>query len=335
MRFRLTVARALVLTLGMGLATTACGQYSISNIRALKAFKEGNELYRKQDYKNAIDSYQRALEYNPEFWGITYFFIGNSYDNLYKTAKKGDPTNDGYLLKAIENYKLAIKKIKDTDQEGPAFRKRSYEWLVAAYGADKLNDVSQAEPVVQELIAMDPNDPNNYLAMGKLYEEAGRLEEAEVQFKKAIDVKPNDPINYDSLAGFYNRQGRFEDTIEAFTRRANLEPNNPEAWHTIGAYYEDKILGESKLKRLKESVLREYAIKGIAAEDKALALNPEYYEAVTYKNILLRMQANYESNLAVRKRLLDEAEVLYKKATELQKRQGAAAAAADAKKGGK
>ena len=34
-------------------------------------------------------------------------------------------------------------------------------------------------------------------------------------------------------------------------------------------------------------------MKGIAAEDKALALNAEYFEALTYKNILLRQQANY------------------------------------------
>ena len=33
-------------------------------------------------------------------------------------------------------------------------------------------------------------------------------------------------------------------------------------------------------------------LKGIAAEDRALAINPDYVEALVYKNILLRMQAN-------------------------------------------
>ena len=333
MRVRFTAARVLLLAVGLSIGSAACGQYSISNIRALKAFKEANELYRKGDYKNAIDSYERALQYNPDFWGITYFFIGNSYDQLYKPAKKGQPENDAYIQKAVDNYKLAIQKIKDTDQEGPKFRKLAREWLVAAYGVNKLNDVSQAEPVVRELIANNPDEPSNYLAMGNLYEEVGRVEEAEAQFKKAIEVKPNDPSVYESLAGFYNRQGKFELTIDAFQQRANLEPSNPEAWHVIGSYYQDKIFQEEKFKpkRIKDAVLRDYAIKGIAAEDKALAINPNYYEAVTFKNILLRMQAAYEKDPAYQKRLIAEADVLYARALELQKSQGAAA---DAKKSG-
>ena len=36
---------------------------------------------------------------------------------------------------------------------------------------------------------------------------------------------------------------------------------------------------------------RQEVLKGIAAEDRALAINPDYFEALAYKNILLRMQA--------------------------------------------
>jgi len=55
-------------------------------------------------------------------------------------------------------------------------------------------------------------------------------------------------------------------------------------------------------------------------EDKALGLNPEYMEAMTYKNILLRMQANTEKDPAKQKQLLDEADKLRNKAMELQKK---------------
>jgi tetratricopeptide (TPR) repeat protein len=321
MRFRFTVARAVVLAAGLAVAASACGQYSISNIRALKAFKDANELYRKADYRGAIDLYKKAFEHNPDFMGITYFFIGNSYDQLYKPSKQGDPANDENLLKAVENYRLAIEKIKDTDPDAQKYKRWSYEWLVAAYGVDKLNDISKAEPVVRELVAMDPNEPSNYQAMAKLYEEANRLAEAEAQFKKAVEVKPNDPYGHTLLAGFYNRQGRFEETMQAFENRANLEPNNPEAWHNIGAYYHDKIFQEQKLKRMKDSVLREYAIKGIEAENKALSINSEYYDAIIFKNILLREQAYFEKDPAVQKRLTNEAEALYKKGEQIKAKQ--------------
>ena len=38
-----------------------------------------------------------------------YFFLGNSYDNLYKPARKGEAENDTILTKAIENYKISAE----------------------------------------------------------------------------------------------------------------------------------------------------------------------------------------------------------------------------------
>ena len=118
----------------------------------------------------------------------------------------------------------------------------------------------------------------------------------------------------------------------AWNRRAAAEPKNPEAWHTVGVYYQDKVFRDKKLPR---ATALEYTLKGIEAEDKALALSPQYFEAVTYKNILLRQQALYETVPAKRKALLAEAEVLYAKAMDLKKKQQGAPVAAEAGKTGK
>ncbi len=303
---------------------TGCGQYSISNIRALKAFKDANDLYKKNEFKAAVAGYEEALQRNPDFFGITYFFIGNCYDNLYKPARSGEPENDAYLQKAVENYKLATEKIKDTDPQGPQIRKLAFEYLIATYN-DKLHDLAKAEPVAQQLIRMEPNDPSNYEALGKLYEDSGRYDEAEAQFLKAIEIKPNDPTAYQALAGYYNRQGQFEKTMDAWNKRAEHEPNNPEAWHTIATYYTDELMREKRLTKDKQ---KEYVDKGVAADDKALALNAEYFEALSYKNILLRFQANIEKDPAKQKELLAEADELRNKAMEIQKKQNAAAGAA-------
>ena len=74
---------------------------SISNIRSLKAFQDANNLYKKAEYKGAIERYEASVQFNPEL-GFAYFFLGNSYDNLYKPAKKGEPENDANLTKAVE-----------------------------------------------------------------------------------------------------------------------------------------------------------------------------------------------------------------------------------------
>ena len=57
---------------------------------------------------------------------------------------------------------------------------------------------------------------------------------------------------------------------------------------------------------------------GLAEVEKALDLNADYVEALTYKNILMRMQANLTDDLDAREELIAEADVLRDRAEELQ-----------------
>jgi tetratricopeptide (TPR) repeat protein len=325
----------LVVVMGaVGVAAAGCGKYSISNIRSAKAFQDANNLYKKNDYKGAVPRYEDAITFNPDL-GFAYFFLGNSYENLYKPSNKSDPLNSTYLEKAAGHYRTAIDKLRTTtDPNELRVRRYSFEYLIAIYGADRLNDFSKAEPVAKELIALDPTDPTTYRILAKLYEDQGRFDEAEAQFLKAIDVSPKDAAGYQFLARFYNDRGDFSKTMEAWNRRAASEPNNPEAWHTIGVYYQDKVIRD---KTLPKKIALEYTLKGIEAEDKAIAINPNYVDAITYKNILLRHQALYERDPKVVRQLLEEADRLYKQADVLRKKQNegvAADAAAAAKKSG-
>ena len=312
------VVRLTVLLLVLSVSGIACGRYSISNIRSLKAFKDANQAYMKTDYKSAIEGYEKAIRLNPDL-GYAYFFLGNSYDQQYKPARKGEKENDDNLVKATEYYRMAIEKLRGkTDPQEVECRKRAFEYLISAYGTDKLDDFSKAEPIARELIESEPNEPSNHQLLGKLYEDLGRYEEAEASYQKAIELRPNDGLHYMVLAGYYNRRGELSKMMDAWYERAKVEPNNPEAFHTIASYYWDWVY---KDKRLPRADALAYVKKGLTAEDEALRLNPDYFEALSYKNILLRQQALYERDPAYRKQLIDEAEIFYKKAIEVQKKQ--------------
>jgi len=316
-RFRAASAATLALVCGLSIASAGCGKYSIGTLKAIKAFKDGNLAYAQKDWKKAADHYEAVVVHEDSFdrypqLATAYFFLGNSYDQLYKPAKQGDPTNDAYIQKAIANYRKAADK--NTDKQ---WKKSALEYLAAAYGSDKLNDPAKAEPIYQEIIALDPNEPQNYLAIAKLYEDAGRYDDAEAQYAKAEAVKPNDTAVLAAKASYNNRQGDFAKTIDALEKAAALEPNNPEGYHRVATFYWEKA---NKDYRLSPAQKKDYILKGVAMEDKALGLNPDYMEAMTYKNILLRMQANTEKDPQKQKDLLNEADRLRNKVIEAQKR---------------
>jgi len=316
-RNRAASLATVALVCGASVAATGCGKYSWGTLSAVKSFKDGNVEYARKDWKKAAEKYEDVVKHEDAMVKLpqlqtAYFFLGNSYDQLYKPARQGDATNDAYIQKAIENYRKAAEKNQDK-----AWKKSALEYLAAAYGSDKLNDPAKAEPIYQEIIALDPNEPANYMALAKLYEDAGRYDDAEAQFQKAREVKPNDPSVLASLAGYYNRQGDFPKTIEALEQAAALEPNNPEGYHRVAVFYWDKTRGDFRLSKPEQ---KNFIEKGLAMEDKALSLNPDYMEALTYKNILLRLKANITTDAAEQKRLIDEADKLRKRVIDAQQR---------------
>ena len=298
-----------------GFTLSGCGQ--VNRLRARQAVKDANPLYQGGDYKGAAEKYQEALQLDPTM-GDIYFFVGNSYDNMYKPARKGEPANDEFLTKAIENYNKAAAMAETT----PPIKKLALEYLVAAYGPEKLNDPSQSEPIVQQMIQLEPTEPTNYFALANIYEQNGDYERAEATYLKAKEVKPNDPTVYTTLAGFYNRQGDFEKTIAELNERITREQNNPEAYHLVAAFYWEKA---NRDYRLSEADKVKYVQAGLAAEDKAIQLKGDYVEAITYKGLLLRLQANLEKNPERQRQLLREADRLQAQATEIRKKQQAGA----------
>jgi tetratricopeptide (TPR) repeat protein len=304
-------AGSLALLLGLSVATAGCGKYSWSALSAKKSIKEAHELYKGSKWKEAAAKYEQAVAADPSLSGA-HFFLANSYDNLYKPSRAGEAENDAYMQKAIEWYKKAAEKEPDA-----VYRQRAMQYLVAAYGPEKLNQPNEAEPVVKRMIDLNPNEYVNYTELSKIYENAGRYDEAEQQLVKAKEVAPKEPAVYAALSGFYNRQGEFEKTVDALNMAADLNPENPQGYQLVAVFYWEKAF---KDKRLSPQQQKEYILKGIEATDKALKLNADYVDALTYKNILLRMEGNLEKDPKKRQPFIDEADKLQNRANELRKK---------------
>ena len=117
------------------------------------------------------------------------------------------------------------------------------------------------------------------------------------------------------MAAYYDRQGEFDKLVEALEARTAQEPNNPEAYYTIATYYFNKA---SQDFTLSDADKAEYAVSGVDAVDRALALNENYIEAIVFKGLLLRLQANVDPSVARQQALLAEADALGERVEELQ-----------------
>ena len=309
-------AACLALLIGLSLTLTGCGYFN--QVRAMKAFKDGNKAYAASDWRAAAAKYEEAAEMTAndttcEWCPAIFFYLANSYDNMYRPARKGEPANDELMNKAVANYKLASEKL--TEESQPK-RSLALEFLVAAYGPEKLADPTQAEPVVKRMIELAPNEPANYFQLAKIYEDSGEYQLAEETYLKGRDARPNDPTVYLTVAGYYNRQGDFEKLVENLKKRIELEPQNPEAHYTLATYHWDKA---SRDFRLSDAQKRQLVLDGLDAVNKALQIKPDYVEAMTYKGLLLRTQALVEKDPKVQQQLIREGTALGDKANEMRK----------------
>ena len=307
---RMWYLRAARLALVAGLAVVVSGCSYIDMFQAQLAFRDANRAYASGNYEEAAGFYGEVLAGNPDV-AAAYFFLANSLDQQFRPARRGEADNDALLEEAIANYRLAAEH----PLQMPDLRQLSLEYLVAAYGPDKMNDPAQAEPIVLRMIELDTGNEANYFVLAQIYEDAGAYDLAADALVQARQARPDSADVYMRLAGFYSRQGDFPAVVEALEARVAQEPQNPEAYHTLSQYYWDEVFSNF---RLSDDQRMDYVLAGIAASDQAIGLNQNYAEALIFKNLLLRRQALLVDDFGEAQELIAEADALLQRAEELQ-----------------
>ncbi len=118
---------------------------------------------------------------------------------------------------------------------------------------------------------------------------------------------------YIELANLDIMQDRLDDAVAALHDAALLEPTVPGVQHMLAT-----VAWEHANRDVTDPAGRLLLIReGVALEDRALRLKPDYLEAMTYKNILLRMQANLTNDAAEKARLIADADALRNRVLEM------------------
>jgi TonB family protein len=177
-------------------------------------------------------------------------------------------------------------------------------------------DPATREAELQKRIETTPSGVAAYLELARLQQARGANADAEATLMRARQAAPGNKDVLLALAGCYNLQGEFSQTMEMLDAIEHLDPTDPTAPQIVATYYWEKAY---KDQRLLPADKYKYILNGIAATDRALALKPDYADALTYKNLLLRMRANQETDPALKQQLITEADALRNRAIELNK----------------
>ena len=135
------------------------------------------------------------------------------------------------------------------------------------------------------------------------------------------DVLKRDPSNVSAVAGLasiYQNTNDFKKAHEYYGKYASLDSNNAVPYYAIGSL--DWIIVYDKNNPPPEEEQGKIIDEGLGSLDKALALNPDYEDAMTYKNLLYREKARLAGNEDDKKRLTAQADEWFNKALETRKK---------------
>jgi len=311
-------------------------------VRAKAAFKDGNRLYKEENYRQAIPFYERAIALEPDF-AEAHFYLASSNQSLYRPGKEGDE-NKMRLDQAVEHYEKSLEVNKGDTPNLQQLRINTLGALTAIYSDPPLTDYEKALGFAEQLVKNNPDDAKNLYAMANLYEKFGRVPEAEQTYVKVTEQNPNDAKACGALAAFYNkplwdeagavyvenqskgpRRAKFSSAITTLEKCANLDASDPSGFYKLAMFYWDKAYRDPLIGDKEKD---EFADKGIASIDTALSKKPDYWEAIITKGLLFRVKAQVTRNPAERKKYLDQAVLLQKQAIDLRKEMQAGAAGA-------
>jgi tetratricopeptide (TPR) repeat protein len=117
----------------------------------------------------------------------------------------------------------------------------SAKWLAASIEKDKftLDSAENSVKMFEDVIRLSPYDFRWWLELARTYEQADRLDQAEIAFKRAIDLAPHYTYPHWQAGNFYLRQNRSDDAFAEFKRTTeNNLPYREQVFSLAWEYFE-------------------------------------------------------------------------------------------------
>ncbi len=91
--------------------------------------------------------------------------------------------------------------------------------------------LQQQATELQQLLAQNPGDPRLMVALGNLYFDAGRWQEARLWYERALEREAGDPNVVTDLAVVYRNLEQPERSLELLDQAIQTSPDHWQAWY--------------------------------------------------------------------------------------------------------
>ncbi len=218
-------------------------------------FHEGNEKYAAGDFDGAIESYDKAIELEPN--------SAETYNNrgvAWRKKKEYD--------KAIADYNKAIELKPDYAE---AYNNRGVAWKKKKKYDKAIEDYNKA-------IELEPNDASAYNNRGAAWIEKKEYDKAIKDCNKALELKPDFAYAYNNRGVAWAEKKEYDKAIENYNKAIELKPDYAEAYNNRGVAWKNE---------------KEYD-KAIKDYDKAIELDPNFTGAIHNRGVAIALQAAEE-----------------------------------------
>jgi tetratricopeptide (TPR) repeat protein len=212
-----------------------------------------------QEHKEAIASYDKALEIKPDYH-TAWYNRGTSLADLGRTEE------------AIASYDKALEIKPDYHTA----------WYNRGNSLDKLGRYEEAIASCDQALRIKPDKYEAWFNRGVSLSELGRYKEAIASYDKALEIKPDEPNVWYSRGYALFELERYEEAIASYDKALEIKPDDHMAWNNRGLLL-------AALERYEEA---------IASYDKALEIKPDDHIAWNNRGLLLSELGRYEEAIA-------------------------------------
>ncbi len=137
-------------------------------------------------------------------------------------------------------------------------------------------------------------------------------------FQNVLKRQPDNVSAIAGLAYMYQNTSRVQEAREYYLKNTQLSPTDPVPFYAVGSV--DWIIVYNKNNPPPEEEQKKLVDEGLNFLDKALALNKDYEDAMSYKNLLYREKARLSKDEDEKKQLIAQADDWFNKALETRKK---------------